>query len=265
MKILRRSQTTARQGLGVLRLPVSENHFADAGKMVISPYFQTQDTRRIGTGRDTITILDMIKAFYLGYTALSTSMRVSVFTIDDSDSSTAVFSIPLTVAASDTHDTINAMVPSTVTAYLFAHAGFTPDTTEWLFTPPGMSNRSESSVSLSVQTSTGAVGTQISTNQDALVMVDLSTTTTANISGNAAIDLVLEAAPTNSATPGDWVTKGRTGNAQALTLAITLQSVQTNKSQTVAYVPAGYYVKVRSTGATGTTSSAVVEARVVLL
>lgn len=101
---------------------------------------------------------------------------------------------------------------------------------------------------LSVQTSTGAVGTQISTTTNSYVMVAGQVSTTASIAGNAAGDLIVEVAPTNSATSTDWVEWGRIGNSQALSLAITLQSVQIVKGQVVAFVPKGWYVKVRSSG-----------------
>lgn len=122
----------------------------------------------------------------------------------------------------------------------------------------------ESALSLSVQTSTGAVGTQVSVSQNAWVLVSGVPVTTASIAGNAAADIIIEVAPTNSATAGDWVEKGRLGNAQALSLAITLQSVQTTKSQIVAFVPAGYYVKARSSGS-GTVSYTLGAIRQVLL
>lgn len=125
--------------------------------------------------------------------------------------------------------------------------------------------RSESTVSLTVQTSTGAVGTQVSTTQDSFVFVSENISTTASIAGNAADDLVVEVAPTNSATAGDWVEKARGGQSQALSLAIALQSVQIVKGILPVYVPKGYYLKVRSLGSSGTFSSGVSNSRVVLL
>lgn len=123
----------------------------------------------------------------------------------------------------------------------------------------------ESALSLSVQTSTGAVGTQVSSTHDSYVMVNTSVSTTATIAGNAAGDLVLEVAPTNSATAGDWVERGRNGNSQTLTLALTLQSVQLVKGQMVAFVPKGYYVKVRSVTGSGSPTYIIVSARKVLI
>lgn len=113
--------------------------------------------------------------------------------------------------------------------------------------------KSISSPTRSIVTGTGATGFQVSATRPAWVWYDLSVVTTASIAGNAAGDIFLEVAPTNSATAGDWVKKGTFGNAQALSLAITLQSVQTTKGQLGTYVPAGYYVKLRSSGS-GTVS-----------
>lgn len=125
--------------------------------------------------------------------------------------------------------------------------------------------RSETTLSLSVQTSTGAVGTQVSTTRDALVFVSENITTTANIAGSAAEDMVVEVAPTNSATAGDWIEKARGGQSQAYTLAIALQGVQVVKGVLPVYVPAGAYIKVRSTGKSGTTSDGVSSSRVLFL
>lgn len=110
-----------------------------------------------------------------------------------------------------------------------------------------------SNLSLSIQTSTGAVGTQVSTTTGMWVSIAGQVSTTANIAGSSAGDIIVEVAPTNSATAGDWVEWGRIGNSQALSLAVALQSVQIVKGQVLAWVPQGYYVKARSSGS-GTVS-----------
>lgn len=122
----------------------------------------------------------------------------------------------------------------------------------------------ESALSLSLQTSTGAVGTQVSAAQNAYVMLSGVATTTSSIAGNAAEDIIVEVAPTNSATAGDWVEKGRIGNSQALSLAITLQSIQATKGQVVVFVPAGYYIKARTSGS-GTVSATLGAVRQILI
>lgn len=117
----------------------------------------------------------------------------------------------------------------------------------------GLGNQNPSSPTISLQTSTGAVGTQLSTTTGTWVSIAGQVSTTASIAGNASGDIIVEVAPTNSATAGDWVEWGRIGNSQALSLAITLQSVQIVKGQILAYVPAGYYIKARTAGS-GTVS-----------
>lgn len=139
--------------------------------------------------------------------------------------------------------------------------GFTITASQFVFP---FSTPAESVLSLSLQTSTGAVGTQVSAARDAWVTIAGSTTTTATISGAASEDIIVEVAPTNSATAGDWVEKGRIGNSQTLSLALALSSVQVVKGQVTAFVPAGYYIKARTSGS-GTVSAALISVRQVLL
>lgn len=131
------------------------------------------------------------------------------------------------------------------------YTGFTQDDIQFLFGGAEGVNRTEAALSLSLQTSTGAVGTQVSTTHDALVTINGTAQITSNIAGAASADIIVEVAPTNSATAGDWVERGRIGTSQTYTLAIALQGVGIQKSQVVAFVPKGYYIKARSVG-TGT-------------
>lgn len=110
---------------------------------------------------------------------------------------------------------------------------------------------SESTPTLTLQTSTGAVGTQLSASQAGWLTIEGSVSTTATIGGASAGDILVEVAPTNSATAGDWVQKGIIGNSQNITLAIVLNSVQVVKGATTVFVPAGYYAKVRSLTGSG--------------
>lgn len=108
--------------------------------------------------------------------------------------------------------------------------------------------------SRSIVTGTGATGFQPSSSQTSTVHYDVTVTTTATIAGNSGGYVLLEVAPTNSATAGDWVEMGRCGNSQAISLAITLQSVQGTSCQLNADIPAGYYAKLRSVTSAGTPS-----------
>jgi len=100
--------------------------------------------------------------------------------------------------------------------------------------------------SRSLTTSTGAAGFQVSSTRDAAVNYNVTSSTTATIGGASSITVVLEIAPTNSATAGDWVEISRFSNGQTITLAIALQSVQTGAGNLGGIIPAGYYAKLRT-------------------
>lgn len=116
----------------------------------------------------------------------------------------------------------------------------------------------------SIVTGTGATGFQVSSTRDAMVSYSTKITTTATIAGGQEGYVVLEIAPTNSATAGDWKEVARVTNGQALSLALTLQSIQPISGSLSAMVPAGYYVKVRSVNTTGTPSYSMVSGQEVL-
>lgn len=99
-----------------------------------------------------------------------------------------------------------------------------------------------------------ANGFQLSTISNAEVSYSCTIVTTASIGGNASGTIVLEIAATNSSTAADWQEIARMTNGQALTLAITLQSVQTISSTLTGIVPRGYYVRLRSINNNGTPS-----------
>lgn len=117
----------------------------------------------------------------------------------------------------------------------------------------------------SIVTGTGATGFQVSSTRDSFVTYSPKIVTTATIAGGQDGYVVLEIAPTNSATAGDWKEVGRMENGQALSLAITLQSVQPVGAPLVAMVPAGYYAKLRSVNVTGTPTISYVSGQEVLL
>lgn len=126
-------------------------------------------------------------------------------------------------------------------------------------------SRSESVASRSIVSGTGATGFQPSATRDSLVYYSVSVSTTATIGGSSAGDVALEIAPTNSATAGDWIEKSRTGNSQTITLALVLQSVQVVKGQVSCFVPAGYYVKLRSITGAGSPTYTYISGQEVLL
>lgn len=113
-------------------------------------------------------------------------------------------------------------------------------------------SRSFSNVTASIVTGTGATGTQISSTRDASVSYAVTIATTATIATGASGTVVLEICSTNSATPANWIEISRITNGQVITLAITLQSVQTTAGILAGIVPAGYYRKLRSINNSGT-------------
>lgn len=117
----------------------------------------------------------------------------------------------------------------------------------------------------SIVTGTGAVGFQVSSTRNAFVSYSAKIVTTATIAGGQDGYVVLEVAATNSATPSDWKEICRVENGQALSLAITLQSVQPVGFPLVGILQAGWYAKLRSVNVTGTPVSTYVSGQEVLI
>lgn len=111
---------------------------------------------------------------------------------------------------------------------------------------------SQSSVTRSTVSSATSTGFQISSTRNSLATYSLTIVTTASIAGNAFGTIVLEICPTNSTTASDWVEVSRFTNGQALSLAVALQSVQTTASCLHTFVPAGYFVRIRTISTSGT-------------
>lgn len=106
--------------------------------------------------------------------------------------------------------------------------------------------------SRSIVTGTGATGFQVSSSRNSSVNYSVTISTASSITSGALGVVVLEIAPTNSATPSDWVEIGRLSQGQTLGLAIALSITQPIASQVGGMIPAGYYVKLRSINTTGT-------------
>lgn len=114
----------------------------------------------------------------------------------------------------------------------------------------------------SIVTGSGATGFQVSTSSDVLASYAVNVTTTASIGGASSGYITLEIAPTNSATSTDWFEIGsRCSNAQTVTLAIILNSVQTVGCTMSGVIPSGYFAKLRSVDVSGTDSYGFVSGR----
>lgn len=112
--------------------------------------------------------------------------------------------------------------------------------------------RSMATTTRSIVTGTGATGFQISSSRDAEVRYSTTIVTTSSIAGSQNGTVVLEIAPTNSATATDWSEIGRCTNGTSYTLAIAIQGVSTQACQITGYVPTGYFAKIRSINNSGT-------------
>lgn len=103
-----------------------------------------------------------------------------------------------------------------------------------------------------VTTAAAANGWQISSTRTAMVTYSTTIVSTATIAGSATGYVVLEISATNSSSAGSWQEIARTANGQAVSLAVTLQSVSTGGGQVMGLVPAGYYVRLRLVNTAGT-------------
>lgn len=246
--------------------------------LIVSPYMRMIDTSVVGEhelGRDinSSPASMILKALVTGYTVVSSALNIGVELESDDTTIKSAVNLPLAYAYSDTDGTIQPNIVGTINAFCATNSLPNPAVVDWMFTTPtdlaaailaaAPAAPVASALSLSLQTSTGAVGTQVSTTRNSYVMLNASVSTTATIGGSSAGDIILEVAPTNSATAGDWVEWGRIGNSQTISLAIALNSVQVTKGMAVAFVPAGYYVKARTAGS-GTVSYSLTNAKQIL-
>jgi hypothetical protein len=108
--------------------------------------------------------------------------------------------------------------------------------------------RTASNVSRSLVTTTSSTGFQPSFAKDYQVTYSVYAQVTSALLGNNTADVYLEIAATNSTTPSDWTTISRSG-IQASGVVSTSGNTQTVSG----FVPAGYYVRIR-TAATGANS-----------
>lgn len=128
MKTLRRRQTTAPLGLGMLSLPVTTSSHGG----VVSPYFQRPRLQKIGTGRDTNISTNMLTCYLTGITP-GISLQAGICLEDSVGSYNLSTNVPLSVSTSDTYATLLANIIPTVTAFLTANGVPTPDSFVWLF------------------------------------------------------------------------------------------------------------------------------------
>lgn len=108
--------------------------------------------------------------------------------------------------------------------------------------------------SRSLTTGTGGTGFQVSATRNAVVNYSVTIATAVQIGVVTNVDgyVVLEIAPTNSATAGDWIEIARAAQAQNIGLAVALSSTQKGGGNLTGIVPAGWYAKIRTVNLQGT-------------
>lgn len=173
--------------------------------------------------------------------------------------------VPFDLSSVTDQASIIATVEAAVNTYATNHSYTLSEGIVWPGPASPLTRSFNNTPARSIVTGTGAVGFQVSSTRDAQVSYSPKIVTTATIAGGQDGYVVLEIAATNSATAGDWKEIGRVENGQALSLAITLQSVQPVGSPLNGIVPAGWYAKLRSVNVTGTPTFSSVSGQEVLL
>lgn len=100
----------------------------------------------------------------------------------------------------------------------------------------------------SIVTGTGATGFQVSSTRPSNDCYSITVTSGSTLLAAVYGTVVLEIAPTNSATATDWVILGSTGGGDT----VGLLHNGTNTGQICGFVPAGYFAKLRSVTGAGT-------------
>ncbi len=125
---------------------------------------------------------------------------------------------------------------------------------EWYFIYKFNRSKSTNSNNKNFYHKYGASGVfKFLTTNGAFVYYSVSISTTIGVGGTSTGTVNLEVSPTNSATPASWIVNGSVSNSQSLAGLLTLTSIQVEGAQLSTYVPAGYFVKLR-TISSGTTS-----------
>lgn len=105
---------------------------------------------------------------------------------------------------------------------------------------------------LLVSNASAANGFQVSATRDADVRYSVTINTTVSLSGNASGYAIIETCPTNSSTSSDWTEVARVTSGQSGSLVIGLVLNQSGGGQISAFVPSGYYARIRTVSTSGT-------------
>lgn len=273
--VKRHRQTTAPLGLGVLRLPVSGTLQNPAGfvgfgsqihrRSVVSPYFQTQSMRKVGTGRDINYVLVTMKAYIRDVQPDLSNGRVSpnVGFYDEStgivDGSILNFDVNLS-----TFSTLTGLKSAMQTAILAeavnrSYSGFTSNDIIW--NEPNLTSdfRSFANPSRTINSAF-----QISATRDAMAFYSVSIPTNLSLTGGENGAVVLEYAD-DSGISTNVVTVGTVRNGNTGTLTLGLNTLASMGCQIAGMIPAGKYVRLRPVDTTGSPVQAFVSAQEVLI
>jgi hypothetical protein len=111
---------------------------------------------------------------------------------------------------------------------------------------PSFTTRAQASVTRPINGTTF----QVSATQDALVLYNIKIGTSLSLSGGTVGDVFLEISTNSGFTTPITLANMNNGNTGALTVGLALS--QTNAGQVIGYIPAGYYVRIRTVNTTGT-------------
>lgn len=158
---------------------------------------------------------------------------------------------PLTNSGSSSSANLSVSASSGSAAGTMSTADFTKLAAYPAYAAPSFTNNA----SRTIQTVAAAAnGWQLSSTRmaEASYSVTISAAVQIGVITNVEGLVVLEVCATNSATAGDWQEVARMANGQNISLAVALAMTQKTSGQLRCKVPAGYYVRLRSSNVAGT-------------
>lgn len=193
-----------------------------------------------------------VDALVLQFAIHTTTMDAVTIFYDNTGTQVEIAFIPLTNPTPMTDASLNTAIDAVVATYATGK-GYTLGNIIHTFNPLALAS-TQAPATRSIVTGTGAVGFQPSATRDVFgnYNVTIASAVQIGVATNVQGTMVLEIAPTNSATAGDWVEVARFTNGQNIGLALALASTQTLAGQLSGMIPAGYYAKIRSINNSGT-------------
>lgn len=262
----RHRQTTVPQGLGVLRLPVSDM-LRSGG--VLSPYFQRPRLQKIGTGRNTKLFLKFMatKALVGRITDLQSGNRLTTFEVQFFDNTGPLENYSFDVMYDDTltQASFVAAVQTAVLARATAQS-YSMTAADIIYSVPNLLDKSLVPQARSFANPARSLNSafQISATRDAMAFYSVSIPCALSLTGGENGAVVLEYAD-DSGISTNVVTVGTVRNGNTGTLTIGLNTLQTYGCQVSGVIPAGKYVRLRPVDTTGSPVQAFVGSQEVLI